>query len=86
MPTAGRSLAWLAAACSIALGCVAAFVGALDTQQTCVLVFDEVCDGPDWGHAWVAFGIAALLLTVGIALILRLRRPTAGAAADGDDR
>jgi hypothetical protein len=81
----GRLAGWVAAVCSIGLGLVAAFVGAVDTQRTCALVFDQACDGPHWGDAALAFGIAVVLLTAGIAVVVRLRR-SAGVRVDaGDD-
>ncbi len=83
--TARRLAAWAAAAFSIGLGLVAVLVGALDTQRTCVLAFDQACDGPHWGDAVVAFGIAALLLAVGIAVVVRLRRPGPAPNQGADD-
>jgi hypothetical protein len=79
-----RLFGWALAIGSIGLGCAAVLVGALDTQRTCVLMFDEACDGPHWGDALVAFGIAAVLLAAGVALIVRLRRPP-GASVDAGD-
>ena len=69
-----RALAWLAALCALCLGIVAALVGALDTRRVCVGILDSMCDGPKRGEALVAFGLACALLTVGVALVVRLRR------------
>jgi hypothetical protein len=69
-----RALAWSAAICALGLGCVAALVGALDTRRVCVGIVDAMCDGPNWGEALVAFGFACTLLTVGLVLVVRLRR------------
>jgi hypothetical protein len=69
-----RALAWSAALCAIGLGCLAALVGALDTRRVCVGILDATCDGPNWGEALVAFGLACALLTVGVVLVVRLRR------------
>jgi len=49
-------------------------VGALDTRRVCIGIIDSMCDGPNWGEALVAFGLACALLTVGVVLVLRLRR------------
>ena len=85
-PVPRRFLGWVVAACSIGLACVAGIVGAIDTQRTCALVFDQACDGPHWGDALIAFGIAAVLLAGGVALVVRLRR-SAGTPTDaGADR
>ena len=67
-------IAWSAALCSLVLGFVAVLVGALDTRRVCVGILDAMCDGPNWGEALVAFGLACALLTVGVVLVLRLRR------------
>jgi hypothetical protein len=71
--TLRRALAWAAAVVLIALGCLAALVGLLDTQRVC-FGFDEICDGPKWGDAVIAFGIAASLFGLSTALVVRLRR------------
>jgi hypothetical protein len=71
-----RALAWLAALCAFGLGLVAALVGALDTRRVCVGILDSMCDGPSWGDALVAFGVACAFLTVGVVLFARLRRAT----------
>ena len=67
-------IAWSAAICSLGLGFVAALVGALETRRICVGILDSMCDGPNWGEALVAFGLACALLTVGVVLVVRLRR------------
>ena len=69
-----RALAWASALCALVLGCVAALVGALDTRRVCVGILEATCDGPNWGEALVAFGLACALLTVGVVLVVRLRR------------
>jgi hypothetical protein len=69
-----RALAWASALCALVLGCVAALVGALDTRRVCVGILEATCDGPNWGEALVAFGLACTLLTVGVVLVVRLRR------------
>jgi hypothetical protein len=69
-----RALAWSAALCALGLGCVAALIGALDTRRVCVGIVDAMCDGPNWGEALVAFALAGALLTVGVVLVVRLRR------------
>ena len=69
-----RALAWSAALCALGLGCLAALVGALNTRRVCVGILDAMCDGPNWGDALVAFGLACALLTVGVVLVVRLRR------------
>jgi hypothetical protein len=69
-----RTLAWSAALCALGLGCLAALVGALDTRRVCVGILEATCDGPNWGEALVAFGLACALLTVGVVLVVRLRR------------
>ena len=73
-----RALAWSAALCALGLGCLAALVGALDTRRVCVGILDSTCDGPNWGEALVAFGLACALLTVGVVLVVRLRRGAQG--------
>ena len=67
-------IAWSAALCALGLGFVAALVGALDTRRVCIGIIDSMCDGPNWGEALVAFGLACALLTVGVVLVVRLRR------------
>jgi hypothetical protein len=62
------------ALCALGLGCLAALVGALDTRRVCVGILEAMCDGPNWGEALVAFGLACALLTVGVVLVVRLRR------------
>ncbi len=37
-------------------------------------LLEATCDGPNWGEALVAFGLACALLTVGVVLVVRLRR------------
>jgi len=69
-----RAIAWSAALCALGLGGVAALVGALDTRRVCVGVIEAMCDGPNWGEALVAFGLACTLLTIGVVLVVRLRR------------
>jgi hypothetical protein len=69
-----RALAWSAALCALGLGCLAALVGALHTRRVCVGILEATCDGPNWGEALVAFGLACALLTVGVVLVVRLRR------------
>jgi hypothetical protein len=69
-----RAIAWSATLCALCLGCVAALVGALDTRRVCVGIIEAMCDGPNWGEALVAFGLACTLLTTGVLLIVRLRR------------
>jgi hypothetical protein len=69
-----RALAWLAALCALGLGCIAALIGALDTRRVCVGIIEAMCDGPNWGEAFVALGLACVLLTVGVVLVVRLRR------------
>jgi hypothetical protein len=69
-----RALAWSAALGALGFGCVAALVGALDTRRACVGILEAMCDGPNWGEAFVAFGLASVLLTVGVVLVVRLRR------------
>jgi hypothetical protein len=69
-----RALAWASALCALVLGCVAALVGALDTRRVCVGILEAMCDGPNWGEALVALGLACALLTVGVVLVVRLRR------------
>ena len=59
---------------ALVLGCVAALVGALDTRRVCIGIFEAMCDGPNWGEALVAFGLACTLLPVGVVLVVRLRR------------
>jgi len=68
-----RALAWASALCALGLGCVAALVAALDTRRVCVGILEAMCDGPNWGEALVAFGLACALLTVGVVLVVRLR-------------
>jgi hypothetical protein len=68
-----RAIAWSAALCALGIGCVAALVGALDTRRVCVGIIEAMCDGPNWG-ALVAFGLACTLLTIGVVLVVRLRR------------
>jgi len=67
-----RTFVWTAAIVSIALGCVAALVGLLDTQRVC-FGFDEMCDGPKWGDAVVAFAVAAVLFALAVDLVVRVR-------------
>ena len=69
-----RDIAWSAALCALGLGCVAALVGALDTRRVCVGIIEAMCDGSNWGEALVAFGLACTLLTIGVVLVVRLRR------------
>jgi hypothetical protein len=69
-----RAIAWSAALSALGLGCVAALVGALDTRRVCVGIIEAMCDGPNWGEALVAFGLACTLLTIGVVLVVRLRR------------
>ena len=69
-----RAIAWSAALCALGLGCVAALVGALDTRHVCVGIIEAMCDGPNRGEALVAFGLACTLLTIGVVLVVRLRR------------
>jgi hypothetical protein len=73
-----RAVAWAAALCSFALGCVAALVGVLDTQRVCMGMFDEMCGGPKRGDAVTAFALAGVLLTLGVVLVIRLRRTRRG--------
>ena len=72
--TLRRAFAWSAALCALGLGCLAALVGALDTRRVCVGIVESICDGPNWGEALVAFGLACTLLTIGVVLVVRLRR------------
>jgi hypothetical protein len=74
--TLRRAFVWSAALCVLGLGCVAVLVGALDTRRVCVGIVEGMCDGPNWGKALVAFGVACTLLTVGVVLVVRLRRRT----------
>jgi hypothetical protein len=67
-------IAWSVALCALGLGFVAALVGALDTRRVCIGIIDSMCDGPNWGEALFAFGLACALLTVGVVLVVRLRR------------
>ena len=68
-----RAVAWVAAAASIALAVVAAIVGAVDTQRTCVGL-DDLCDGPHIADGVIAFGLAAALFAMAAALVVWLRR------------
>ena len=72
--TLRRALAWSAALCALGLGCAAALVGALDTRRVCVGILEAMCDGPNWGEALESFGLACVLLIVGVVLVVRLRR------------
>jgi hypothetical protein len=73
-----RAVAWAAALCSFALGCVAALVGVLDTQRLCMGTFDEMCSGPRRGDAVAAFALAGVLLSLSVILVVRLRRTRRG--------
>jgi hypothetical protein len=57
------ALAWSAALSALGLAGVAALVGALDTRSVCVGILEARCDGPNWGEALVAFGLARALLS-----------------------
>jgi hypothetical protein len=70
--TMRRTVAWTAGIASLAVGCLAAFVGLIDTQRVC-FGFDEMCDGPNWGDALIAFVIAAVLFALGAGIVVRLR-------------
>ncbi len=72
-PSPARTLTWLGAIAAIGLGLLAALVGLIQTQRTC-FGFEDLCDGPHWGDAAIAFGLAAILLTTGVVLVLQLRR------------
>ena len=69
-----RALGWAGGICSLALGCLAALVGALDTQRVCPLAFDQICTGPRWSDAIVAFVLAAALFGLGVIVIAWARR------------
>jgi hypothetical protein len=72
-PSPARTLTRLGAIAAIGFGLLAALVGLIQTQRTC-FGFEDFCDGPHWGDAAIAFGLAAILLTTGVVLVLQLRR------------
>ncbi|MGZ4114930.1 MAG: hypothetical protein ACXVQT_07620, partial [Actinomycetota bacterium] len=72
-------LVWGVAIVAIGFDAFATLAGVIQTQRVC-FGFDDICDGPHWGDAVLAFVVAAILLATGIVLVLRLRRrrPPAG--------